>query len=178
LTDSELEQCTLNEEARMHNHIIDRYDGICYDGIYAKYTKLPINDEFISGARYTKELLRAIIPLNNSSKRPLAYVTQASMNLSRHNTLLGLLADANFGLIFVGIETPNKASLKEAGKCQNVRKNLSSDVEKTLSFGTRIRAGLVVGFDNDTPDLKMAVLPEEILRALKQELQMWSREDV
>jgi radical SAM superfamily enzyme YgiQ (UPF0313 family) len=111
------------------------------------------DDEFIGDPEYTKELLTSLIPVNNSFRRPLTFITQISMVLSRHDEILKLLADANFGLVFIGIETPNKASLKETGKFQNIRKDLIQDVRKILSYGIAIRAGLIVGFDHDTIDV-------------------------
>ncbi|MFH1417790.1 MAG: radical SAM protein [Planctomycetota bacterium] len=111
------------------------------------------DDEFIGDRRYTKSLLRELIPVNNSFTRPLTYAAQLTMNLSRDKELLELMADVNFGVVFVGIETPNKASLKEANKLQNVREDLVADVRKILSYGIAIRAGLIVGFDHDTLDI-------------------------
>lgn len=109
------------------------------------------DDEFIGDPRYTKALLRNLREVNNSFKRPLTYMTQVSMNLSRDEEILELFADSNFGLVFIGVETPNRDSLKEAGKYQNLRKNLAEDVRKILSYGIAIRAGMIVGFDHDTP---------------------------
>ncbi len=67
--------------------------------------------------------------------------------------MLELLADANFDLLAVGIETPNQESLKETGKFQNIRKDLLADVHKILSYGIGVRAGIIVGFDHDGPDI-------------------------
>ncbi len=111
------------------------------------------DDEFIGNRQYTKELLEALIPINNSFEQPLTYKTQVSMNLSRDDKILELFADLNFSLIFVGIETPNEASLKETGKFQNIRKDITADVRKILSYGIPMRAGLIVGFDHDTTNI-------------------------
>lgn len=111
------------------------------------------DDEFIGEPRYTKELLKALVPVNNSFDRPLLYTTQLTMNLSKDDELLELVADSNFGVIFIGIETPNQASLKETSKYQNIRKDLVGDVRKILSYGIAVRAGLIVGFDHDTTEI-------------------------
>jgi radical SAM superfamily enzyme YgiQ (UPF0313 family) len=107
------------------------------------------DDDFIGSPRYAKELLRALIPLNNSFVKPLTYTTQATITLSNDDEMLELMADANFHQVFIGIETPNVESLKETGKYHNVRKNLVADVHKILSYGIAIRAGIIVGFDHD-----------------------------
>ncbi len=111
------------------------------------------DDEFIGNPKYTKELLRALIPLNNSFARPLTYITQVSMNISKDDEILELMADLNFSIIFIGIETPNQESLRETGKFHNIRKDLVADVKKILSYGIAVRAGLIVGFDHDTTDI-------------------------
>jgi radical SAM superfamily enzyme YgiQ (UPF0313 family) len=111
------------------------------------------DDEFIGDFRYTKDLLKRLIPLNNSFARPLYFSTQLTMNLSRDDELLELMADANFDPVFIGIETPNKEALKETGKFQNVRADLVADVKRILSYGISIRAGMIVGFDHDDRDI-------------------------
>ncbi len=111
------------------------------------------DDEFIGDAKYAKELLRALIPLNNAFNVPLNFCTQLTMNLARDDELLGLMADANFSSAIIGIETPNKASLKETGKYQNLSEDMNGDIRHILSYGIEIIAGIIVGFDNDGPDI-------------------------
>jgi radical SAM superfamily enzyme YgiQ (UPF0313 family) len=143
------------------------------------------DDEFIGDPKYTKDLLRALIPLNNSFARPLSYSTQLTMNLSKDEELLRLMADANFNLVFIGIETPNKKSLEETHKYQNIRNDLIADVHKILSYGIAIRAGIIVGFDNDDLGIfdmqfefiQKACLPSLAINMLKAPLgtKLWSR---
>jgi hypothetical protein len=63
------------------------------------------------------------------------------------------MADCNFDLLIIGVETPNNESLKETGKFQNIRTDLISDIHKIFSYGIGIRPGMIVGFDNDGPDI-------------------------
>jgi len=143
------------------------------------------DDEFMGNPKYAKELLRALIPVNNSFKRPLTYSTQLTMNLSRDDEMLRLIADANFYLVFLGVETPNKASLKETGKYQNIRPDLLGDIHKILSYGVGIRAGTIVGFDHDDKDIfdiqydfiQKACLPSVSLNMLKAAIgtRLWTR---
>ena len=107
------------------------------------------DDNFIGNTRYAKELLQAIIEFNNSTKIPLAYMTQVSINLARDEELLELLYKANFTNVFIGIETPRKSSLQEVNKGQNVRTNLLEDVKKIQSYNISVSAGMIVGFDHD-----------------------------
>jgi Radical SAM superfamily/Domain of unknown function (DUF4070) len=143
------------------------------------------DDEFIGDPRYAKELLHRLIPLNNSFERPLTFSTQLTMNLSRDDELLELAADANFNLVFIGIESPNNASLKETHKFQNIRQDLVADVHKILSYGIAIRSGIIVGFDSDGPDIfdiqwrfiQKAALPSTAINMLKAPLgtRLWAR---
>ena len=143
------------------------------------------DDEFVGDPPYAKALLRALIPLNNSFARPLTYSTQLTMNVSKDEEMLELIADANFNLIFIGVETPNKESLKETGKFQNIRTDLLGDIHKILSYGVGIRAGTIVGFDHDDTTifdeqfefLQKAFLPSLSLNMLKAAIgtRLWTR---
>jgi Radical SAM superfamily/Domain of unknown function (DUF4070)/B12 binding domain len=107
------------------------------------------DDNFIGNPRYTKTLLRALIPVNNAFERPVGFSTQITLNVAKDDEMLALLADANFTGLFIGIETPNLDSLIETNKPQNYKTDILADVKKILSYGLPITAGLIVGFDHD-----------------------------
>src|SRR5262249_16812814 len=69
------------------------------------------DDEFVGDPGYTKELLSALIPLNNSFRHPLWFYTQLTLNLSRDDELIELVRDVNFYSVLMGIESLNKDSL-------------------------------------------------------------------
>lgn len=117
-------------------------------------TSVSFNDDnFTANHRWAKSVLRDLIELNNSFERPLRFSTQLSIDAADDDELLELLADANFYQFLIGIETPNKDSLKETHKLQNLRGELVDQVRKVLSYGMVVRAGMIVGFDNDGPDI-------------------------
>jgi hypothetical protein len=103
--------------------------------------------------RYAKDLLHALIPVNNSFTKPLRYATQASIDVSRDEELLELLADVNFFEVCIGIESPNKESLKEMGKYVNLKGDLVQDIHKILSYGLSVRGAFIGGFDHDDADV-------------------------
>ena len=70
------------------------------------------DDNFVGNHRYAKELLRMLISVNNTYTKPLRYATQASIDVSRDDELLALLADANFYEMLIGIESTNVESLE------------------------------------------------------------------
>ena len=111
------------------------------------------DDEFSGDRVYAKELLRGLVALNAGFDEPLTFSSQMSIAISNDEELLGLLADANFDLIFVGVESPNDESLKGANKVQNLRGDMVENIHRVLSYGIGIRAGIIVGFDDDAKDI-------------------------
>jgi radical SAM superfamily enzyme YgiQ (UPF0313 family) len=111
------------------------------------------DSNFIGNPGYAKDLLRELIPQNNSFAEPLRFQTDLTINVAKDDELLELLADANFNMLLIGIESPNKESLREINKLQNVRSDLVADCKKIMSYGIPIEASMIVGFDHDTPEI-------------------------
>jgi len=111
------------------------------------------DDDFIGDGKYAKEFLRALLPVNNAFDPPCTYSTQLTIDLAKDDELMELMADCNFTQVFIGIETPRAASLKETHKVQNLRSNLVEDCRRIQSFGLPVKAALIVGFDADDTDV-------------------------
>lgn len=111
------------------------------------------DDDFSGHPQYAKDLLRALIPVNNSFDQPIAFTTQLTIDVAKDDELLELMADCNFGQVLVGIESPREASLRETNKLQNLRGDMIEDVKHIQSYGIAVRASLVVGFDSDDVDV-------------------------
>jgi hypothetical protein len=62
---------------------------------------------------------------------------------------LRLMQAANFETVFIGIESPRKASLLETNKRQNAHGPIAADVHKIQSYNMVVVAGMIVGFDHD-----------------------------
>ena len=60
------------------------------------------------------------------------------------------MSRANFFKVFLGLETPDKDSLKECGKFQNTSRDLVKAVHTIHKHGMQVMGGFIVGFDNDT----------------------------
>ena len=66
--------------------------------------------------------------------------------------LLDLMVRAGFEEVFVGIETPERESLKECKKTP--RTSICSSSVRTLQrAGLEVQGGFIVGFDNDPPSI-------------------------
>jgi hypothetical protein len=63
------------------------------------------------------------------------------------------MREANFTTIFIGIESPRKASLQETRKTQNLRENILESVHRIQRAGIEVMAGMIVGFDADDPSI-------------------------
>lgn len=100
-----------------------------------------------------KKSLRTFLPLlkewQKSHDYPFEFSTEASINLSDDDELLRMLKDANFWLIFIGIESPDAETLVQMRKKQNTRRNLAECVHKVYSYGIAVTAGFIVGFDSE-----------------------------
>ncbi len=110
-----------------------------------------VDDNFIGNRKRLKqELLPAITTWNSHHNHPYTYTTEASIDLSDDAELMEGMARAGFEKVFVGIETPDEASLKECNKKLNTGRNLLESVATIQSAGIEVSAGFIVGFDNDT----------------------------
>jgi radical SAM superfamily enzyme YgiQ (UPF0313 family) len=107
------------------------------------------DDNFIGNRAYAKDLLRAIARWNKRQRQAMSFYTQASIDMVRDEELLGLLRDANFVSVFIGIESPRKSSLAETHKTQNEKLDMVEAIHKIQSYNLFISAGMIVGFDND-----------------------------
>ena len=112
-----------------------------------------VDDNFIGNKRKVKELLPVVAEWNARRRRPFTFFTEASVNLAEDAELLQLMRDAGFFRVFLGIETPVEASLREAQKLQNTCRSLLDSVRRIQSYGMEVMAGFIVGFDNDPDDI-------------------------
>ena len=108
-----------------------------------------VDDNFIGNPKLAKELLRAMAEWGREHDYPIAFNTEVSLNAAQDTELLELLRDAHFTTLFIGIESPRKASLEECRKTQNVRGELVESIRTIQSYGIDVQAGMIVGFDSD-----------------------------
>ncbi|MGE5664893.1 MAG: B12-binding domain-containing radical SAM protein [Deltaproteobacteria bacterium] len=107
------------------------------------------DDNFIADRAKAKEMLAAVRDWNASKGYPMLFNTEASLNVAEDDELLRLFHDARFARLFIGIESPRRASLEETGKHMNLRAPLLEQIHRIQSYGIQITAGMIVGFDSD-----------------------------
>lgn len=111
-----------------------------------------VDDNFIGNKKNVRGLLPELAEWQKRNGYPFSLLTEASANLADDEELLDNMRTAGFRRVFVGIETPDAESLKEAQKSQN-RGNLLNAVQTIQSYGMEVMAGFIVGFDNDPEDI-------------------------
>ena len=109
-----------------------------------------VDDNFIGNKKVAKVILRAIIEWQHKHGYPMAFFTEASLDLAEDDELMDLMAQAGLVAVFIGIESPDEEALKETKKFQNVRGGgILERVKKVQDKGLEVYAGMIVGFDQD-----------------------------
>jgi radical SAM superfamily enzyme YgiQ (UPF0313 family) len=120
--------------------------------------KVFLVDDNLIGNR--KELIPVLIQLAKWQREhqfPINLHTEASLNLADDEELLDLFVEANIRTVFIGIESPNAASLIETKKLQNVKRRdqqtdsslfLLEQIQKIQNKGVEVTCGLILGFDS------------------------------
>lgn len=135
-----------------HKHIeqilreLDRLYEAGFRGIFL------VDDNFTVHRAWARQVLEALATWNGAQETPVTFVTQASLDIARDGDMLKLCRAAGLTMLFMGIETINEASLREAGKRQNLLLPLLDAVDRIVSSGIGIHAGIIVGFDHDGPE--------------------------
>ncbi len=113
-----------------------------------------VDDNFIGNKSKLKdEILPALIEWQARRNHPFSLLTEASINLADDEELINMMTKAGFNKVFIGIETPNEASLTECSKNQNTNRDLVAAVKNIHNHGIEVMAGFIVGFDNDQAEI-------------------------
>ena len=89
-----------------------------------------VDDNFIGNKKAAKGILRAIIDWQHKHGYPLAFFTEASLDLAEDDELMRLMAEAGLVAVFIGIESPDEEALRETKKYQNVRGSMVERVQQ------------------------------------------------
>lgn len=110
-----------------------------------------VDDNFVGQRRHARELLIELQAWQTRHRYPFQFNTEASIDLATCPDLLDLMARCNFNWVFLGIETPDEASLTATGKLQNTRQPLEQAVDTITAAGLRVMGGFIIGFDGEKP---------------------------
>ena len=126
------------------------------DALYAQGYRAVFlaDDNFTVFRARTKELLRSMIAWNDArTEGRMQFSTQVSIDGARDAELLKLCADAGLATVFIGIESPNADSMREAKKRQNVGVDMREQIGRFAANGIMVSGGMMLGFDSDSIDI-------------------------
>ncbi len=112
-----------------------------------------VDDNFIGNRDSVRRMLPNLAHWQQRRNYPFSLYTEATLDLAADEPLMEAMVQAGFNMVFVGIETPEPATLKALGKVQNCRANLLASVEKIQRRGLEVAGGFIVGFDEDRPNI-------------------------
>jgi radical SAM superfamily enzyme YgiQ (UPF0313 family) len=108
-----------------------------------------VDDNLIGNKKALKLLLPHLKQWIEAHDYPFEFSTEASVNLADDSELLEMLKQANFFIVFVGIESPDPATLVAMKKKQNTRRDIAASIHKIYQSGMMVTAGFIVGFDSE-----------------------------
>ncbi|MBL0210353.1 MAG: B12-binding domain-containing radical SAM protein [Holophagaceae bacterium] len=112
-----------------------------------------VDDNFIGNRLQVRRLLPEVARWQEERNFPFTLYTEASLDLAADEALMDDMVRAGFNMVFVGIETPDQATLEAVGKNLNSRADLLASVRAIQAKGLEVAAGFIVGFDEDQGDI-------------------------
>lgn len=112
-----------------------------------------VDDNFIGNHKRALELCVELEKWQQARGFPLAFYTEASMDLAQRTALIEAMVKANFLHVFIGIESPVKESLLETKKYQNLRLDPLEAIQLLQRSGLWVTGGFILGFDSDPEDI-------------------------
>ena len=106
------------------------------------------DDNFAAKPEFTKELLRGII---NSGIKLKRWGAQVRVDVARDDELLTLMKRSGCGIVYIGFESINPATLESYNKQQTVE-DIEEAIRRFHEYRIRIHGMFVFGADTDTVD--------------------------
>jgi radical SAM superfamily enzyme YgiQ (UPF0313 family) len=103
------------------------------------------DDNITADKEYAKELFRAITPYRKW------WSSQATIHAAQDEELLETAARSGCKQLFLGLESVSQPSMTEVRKGFNRVDDYARIIERVHAHGIAVQAGIVFGFDNDTP---------------------------
>jgi len=131
--------------------VMAEFDALLATGF--RGTVFVVDDNFIGNRKLVAKLLPRIEEWQRAHGWPFELYTEASVDLATLPQLVEGMAAAGFSAVFLGIETPEPASLRETQKLQNLKIDPAEAVHRLTKAGLEVYAGFIVGFDADGPGI-------------------------
>jgi radical SAM superfamily enzyme YgiQ (UPF0313 family) len=111
-----------------------------------------VDDNFIGNRKATREMLPALVAWQKRNGYPLNFACEATLNIAKQPDILGLMREAAFTTVFVGIETPELEALKSMRKEHNASLPMYEAIATLNSYGLEVTSGIILGLDTDTAE--------------------------
>jgi radical SAM superfamily enzyme YgiQ (UPF0313 family) len=121
---------------------------------------LIVDDNLIGTSREhlarAKDLFRAMI----QAKLRKQWIAQATINMADDEELLTLAAKAGCAGVFIGIESPTPAGLKEVGKKFNLvnGRDFAASVRRVQRHKILVAGSFIMGLDTDEPGIGQQIV--------------------
>lgn len=119
-----------------------------YDLGYRGHVDL-VDDNFIGNKKLVKLFLPDLKVWLEEHGWPFEFTTEASINLADDPVLMQQMREVGFFAIFVGIESPDEATLVAMQKRQNTHRSIAESIRTIHRHGMFVNAGFILGFDSE-----------------------------
>lgn len=104
------------------------------------------DDNMFINRRFSRELLRALIPLK------IRYMAQSDIGIGKDEELLQLMYQSGCVMVLIGLESLSFENLKQVdGFKAKMLERFSEYVQRIQSYGIAVLGAFIVGFDHDDP---------------------------
>jgi radical SAM superfamily enzyme YgiQ (UPF0313 family) len=104
------------------------------------------DDNMFINRRFSKDLLRALIPMK------IRYMAQSDIGIAKDEELLRLMYESGCIMVLIGLESLSFDNLKGVdGFKARMLEHYSAYVRQVQSFGIAVLGAFIVGFDHDEP---------------------------
>jgi radical SAM superfamily enzyme YgiQ (UPF0313 family) len=143
-------QCDFCTVAVMYRHTLRRRPVAEVVAEYASFKGKVIifwDDNIAADLEYAQELFHAIAPYRKW------WSSQASIHAGRDEAFLEAAARSGCKQVFLGLESISQSSMSEVKKGFNRVDEYSRIIQHIHAHGIAVQAGIVFGFDHDTPQI-------------------------
>jgi hypothetical protein len=117
-----------------------------------------VDDNFIGNKKLVKQFLPVLKAWLEERGWPFEFTTEASINLADDAELMQLMQEVGFFAVFVGIESPDEASLIAMQKRQNTHRSIAESIHKIYRHGMFVNAGFIVGLDTEQGSVARGII--------------------
>jgi radical SAM superfamily enzyme YgiQ (UPF0313 family) len=142
--------CDFCTVAVMYRHTLRRRPVAEVAAEYASFKGKVIifwDDNLAADLEYARELFHAITPYRKW------WSSQASLHAGRDEAFLEAAARSGCKQVFLGLESISQSSMTEVKKGFNRVDDYARIIARIHAHGIAVQAGIVFGFDHDTPEI-------------------------